>query len=91
MYSATVTSKRQITIPVRLFKNKNLKKGDKLNFFEEENRIIIQRDIDIVRELQKMNFSNRKIKTPKNKSVDDIINESTEKHYSDKKWNLKLL
>ena len=41
-YTATITSKGQITIPSKILKAKNLKKGQKLLFYIEGNRIFIE-------------------------------------------------
>jgi len=50
-YIATVTSKRQLTIPSELFKNIKLTKGDKVLIEEKGGDIIIKPTTTLVEEL----------------------------------------
>lgn len=52
MYSATVTSKRQITIPAKLFRELGLKVGDVLNITKtDDDKLQLQNQIDLINNL----------------------------------------
>jgi len=48
---ATITSKRQLTIPSAIFKKAKLKEGDKVIIAENEGELRIKRAVDLVEEL----------------------------------------
>lgn len=48
---ATITSKRQLTIPSKIFKKAGFKKGDMVIVKEEEGELRIKRAVDLVEEL----------------------------------------
>ena len=50
-YIATITSKRQLTIPSELFKNIKLTEGDKVLMEEKEGNIILKPATSLVEEL----------------------------------------
>ncbi|MCH8821392.1 AbrB/MazE/SpoVT family DNA-binding domain-containing protein [Patescibacteria group bacterium] len=49
--TATITGKRQITIPIKLFKAANLDKNKKVVISQEKNRLIITSAISLVENL----------------------------------------
>jgi len=79
--TATLTSKGQITIPVKIIKKANLKKGQKLIFSFENNIIHIEPAINMVRRLA------GSLPTPKKYigvDIDKIIQIAKEEHFSQK-------
>ncbi|OGM63914.1 hypothetical protein A2893_00165 [Candidatus Woesebacteria bacterium RIFCSPLOWO2_01_FULL_39_25] len=50
-YIATITSKRQLTIPSELFKNTKLAEGDKVLIEEKNGELRIKKAVDLVEEL----------------------------------------
>jgi len=50
-YTTTITSKGQITIPSKILKAQNLKKGQKLLFHIEDGRIFIESPEDMINRL----------------------------------------
>ena len=48
---ATITGKRQITIPIKLFKAANLDKNKKVVISQEKNRLVITSAISLVENL----------------------------------------
>lgn len=76
---ATITSKRQLTIPVALFKKANLSQGDRVLIEERNGKLLIKKAVDLVEELA------GSIKVPKKwkgKDIDQIIEESKRKYFS---------
>ena len=51
MQLATITSKRQLTIPSRLFKKANLSIGERVIIEEKEGELRIKKALDLVEEL----------------------------------------
>jgi len=51
MQIATITSKRQLTIPAKIFKKANLSIGDKVIIKEEGGELRIKRSADLVEKL----------------------------------------
>lgn len=49
--TATITGKRQITIPIKLFKAANLDKNKKVVISQEKNRLVITSAISLVENL----------------------------------------
>jgi AbrB family looped-hinge helix DNA binding protein len=47
-YTATVTSKRQITLPAKLFSDFDISPGDKLLISRQGEVLIMQRQLDLV-------------------------------------------
>ena len=50
-YIATITSKRQLTIPSELFKNTKLSEGDKVLMEEKGGNILLKPAVSLVEEL----------------------------------------
>lgn len=82
MYSTvTISSKRQITIPAKIFNKLALRKGDVLEVEENNGRLIVQKETAILNSLKGF------LVTPiglKNIKIDDIIQLSKAKHFKDK-------
>ena len=51
IYTATVTSKRQITLPIKLFIDFGLKPGDKLTITRHGEGMLMQNQVDLVNKL----------------------------------------
>lgn len=49
--SSRITSKRQVTIPIKIFNEFELEQGDQLIFQVRNNKIVIQKARDILQEL----------------------------------------
>ena len=78
-YVATITSKRQLTIPVGIFTDFGLKEGQKLLLSADENgRLIKVEPVSSV--LERLAGSVKMPKRFKNKSVEEII-ELAKKEY----------
>lgn len=78
---ATITSKRQITIPISIFKKTGLKRGEKVIVTSEEGTIKMQPASDLIDELA------GSVKTPlkyKNLSTNEIVSESKKDYFSQK-------
>ncbi|EKD57162.1 MAG: hypothetical protein ACD_57C00391G0010 [uncultured bacterium] len=65
-YTATITSKRQLTIPSQLFKNTRLTKGDKVLMEEKQGSIVLKPATALIEELA------GSVKVPKNLRGVDI-------------------
>lgn len=50
-YSATITSKRQLTIPVKVFRSLGFEVGDRVVITEEDGALKIKRAVDLVEKL----------------------------------------
>jgi len=80
--SATLTSKGQVTIPAKIIKSANLKKGQKLVFHIDGDRIFIETAINMV---DRMAGSFPLPEKFKGMDIEDIIRNSKEKHFKNKK------
>lgn len=77
-YIATITSKRQLTIPSELFKKTKLAKGDKVLIEEKDGKIILKPATLLVEELA------GSIKVPKKfrgLTEDEIIKKAKEEYF----------
>jgi AbrB family looped-hinge helix DNA binding protein len=82
LQTVRITSKRQITIPARIFNLLGLNEGDKLIVEVDSNKIIMQKAQLLLDELA------GSLKTPqryKNKSLDFIIREAKKEYFASKK------
>jgi AbrB family looped-hinge helix DNA binding protein len=80
--SATLTSKGQVTIPAKIIKSANLKKGHKLSFSYEDGIIRIEPAINMVRRLA------GSLVLPKEyqgMDLDELIQISKEEHFANYK------
>lgn len=80
--TATLTSKGQITIPAKLLKKTQIKKGQKVIFYLEGNSIRLESAVDMVKRLS------GSFPTPpkyRGKNIDDIIRQAKEEHFAHKK------
>lgn len=82
VYSVRITSKRQITIPVKIFNYLNLNKGDNLVVDIKDNKIIMEKSEDL---LNKLAGSVKVPRKYKNKSIDFIIREAKKDYFNKKK------
>lgn len=82
IYSVRITSKRQITIPVKIFNYLNLNKGDNLLIDIKDNKIIMEKSEDL---LNKLAGSVKVPRKYKNKSIDFIIREAKKDYFNKKK------
>lgn len=78
----TITSKRQITIPAKIFNRLQLKEGDKLIAEVDSNKITLQKAQQLLDELV---GSLRIPRRYKNKSLNFIIKEAKKEYFSTKK------
>ena len=79
--TATITGKRQITIPIKLYKAANLDKNKKVIISQEKNRLIITSATGLVENLA------GSLKMPaswQGKDLETIIEESKAEYYSQK-------
>lgn len=82
VYTATITSKRQLTIPAELFKDAGFSKGDKLLIEKKGNEIIMKSLSSLVDELA------GSVKVPKNLrgvDIDKAITIAKKRHFTNKK------
>jgi AbrB family looped-hinge helix DNA binding protein len=82
LQTVRITSKRQITIPVKIFKRLKLNKGDRLSIEIESNKMVMQKAQVILDNLA------GSVKLPnkyKNKPIDYIIRESKKEYFRSKK------
>ena len=77
-YLATITSKRQLTIPADIFRSLNLKEGEKVAFIKEEDYIKV---IPALRLINKLAGSVTIPKKFKNLSLEGIIKKTKEEHF----------
>ena len=78
---ATITSKRQLTIPSAIFKKAKLKEGDKVIIEENEGELRIKRAVDLVERLA------GSVKVPKKYrgvTEDEIIKKAKEDYFRKK-------
>lgn len=79
--TATITGKRQITIPIKLFKAANLDKNKKVIITQEKNRLVITSAISLVDSLA------GSLKMPKSwqgQDLDSIIENSKTEYFAQK-------
>lgn len=80
-YTATITSKGQLTIPAELFKLGKFTKGEKVNLEMEEDHLKVVSGLELVRRLA------GSLKVPKRlKGLSDkeIIQDARKRHYAQK-------
>ena len=80
-YTATITSKRQLTIPSDLFVKAKLSEGDKVLIEESNGELRIRSAVDLVEKLA------GSLKVPsrfKDLSEDEIITKAKEEYFSKK-------
>lgn len=78
---ATITSKKQLTLPSKIFEKAGLKEGEKVIVSEENGSIKITPAVKLVEQLGGI------LKMPKkwkNKPLDQIIEESAKEYYEEK-------
>jgi AbrB family looped-hinge helix DNA binding protein len=81
-YTATITSKRQITLPASLFSDLGLKKGQKLVIAKHNDGFIMKPAMDLVNKLY------GSVKVPekyKNMDVDEMIEKAKMEYFKNKK------
>lgn len=78
---ATITSKRQLTIPSAVFKKANFKKGDKVIVEEKDGELRIKRAVDLVEELAGSVTVPKRLRGV---SEDEIIKKAKAEHYRKK-------
>lgn len=79
--TATITGKRQITIPIKLFKAANLDKNKKVVISQEKNRLIITSAVSLVENLA------GSLKMPaswQGKDLEEIIEQSKTDYFAKK-------
>ncbi len=81
-YTATLTSKGQMTIPHQIVKKLNLKKGRKLVFHLEDNRIYFETATDMINRLAGSFPMPDKFK---GMDIEKIIKTSKEEYFKNKK------
>ncbi|EKD85465.1 MAG: hypothetical protein ACD_38C00018G0004 [uncultured bacterium] len=82
---ATITSKKQLTLPAEIFRKAGLKIGQKVIVSEDNGRLILTPAEKLVMELA---GSVPRPKEWKGKSIDTIIEQVKDEYFS-KKYNLK--
>jgi AbrB family looped-hinge helix DNA binding protein len=80
--TATITSKRQITIPAALFKEVGLAERQKVLISEEEGKLVIT---PIVNLIERLSGSLQVPSRWKGKDIDTIIEESKAEYFSKEK------
>ncbi len=81
IYTATITSKRQLTIPAEVYGKIGLKKGDKVIISENAGEIRMKRAIDLLEELA----GSVKIAKPlRGADIDKAISLAKEEYFSKK-------
>lgn len=79
--SVSISSKRQITIPVSIFKSLNLSQGDSLVVEAYDNKIVMQKSKDI---LDRLAGSLVLPKRFTGLSLDDIIEKAKKEYFEEK-------
>jgi bifunctional DNA-binding transcriptional regulator/antitoxin component of YhaV-PrlF toxin-antitoxin module len=82
-YVATITSKRQLTIPSKLFKKAKLSKGDKLLIKEESGELKIKKASSIVEEMAGSLSIPKRFRTIK----DEVLIKKAKAKYYKKKFD----
>lgn len=80
--SATITSKLQLTIPMRIAKKLGIKSGEKVQISEKDGKIVITPAKQLLSELEGV------LALPKKwqgKDIDTIIQEAKREHFQDKR------
>lgn len=80
-YTATVTSKRQITLPIKLFADFGIEPGDKLTISKQGDGLLVQRQVDLV---NKLYGSVRLPKKYKGLTADEFIQKAKESYWDKK-------
>lgn len=86
-YTATITSKNQLTLPAKVVKNLGLKKGEKLSVLEKNGRIILTPMQQIVEQLAGSWELPRKWQ---GKDLDEIVEESRQEYLQGKYKNQSI-
>lgn len=82
LQTVSISSKRQITIPVRIFNLLNLSKGDRLIVEIEQDKLVLRKSKQLLNELS----GSVKIPTRyKNKPIDFIIKEAKKDYFTSRK------
>lgn len=76
---ATITSKRQLTIPASVFKKANLKERSKVLVKEEKGRLIVTPVFDLV---EKLAGSLKLLPSWRGKSLETIIEEAKKEYFA---------
>lgn len=82
-YSATITSKGQLTIPAELFKLGKFTKGEKVSLEMGKNHLKVTSGLALIKRLA------GSVKVPaslKGRDVDELIEEAKRIHFGKKKW-----
>lgn len=82
LQTVSISSKRQITIPAKIFNHFGLSKGSKLVITIDSNRIILQKAQALLDEVAGSVLLPKRFK---NKSLDSIINEAKTEYFYKKK------
>lgn len=78
---ATITSKRQFTIPVSIFQSLDLKQGQKVLVYQDNGAIKIEPALDLIDQLA------GSVKLPKrfrNMGIDKVISKAKKEYFSQK-------
>lgn len=81
-YTATITSKRQITLPAALFSDLGLKQGQKLVITKRGNELVMKSALDAINKLC------GSVKRPvdyKDMDIDEMIEKAKYEYFSKKK------
>jgi len=78
---ATITSKRQLTIPVQIFDDMQFKKGQKVIVSQEDNYLKVEPALNLI---EKLSGSVRVPARFKGKSLDQIISLAKKERFSKK-------
>lgn len=81
IYTATVTSKHQITLPIKLFIDFGLKPGDKLTITKHGEGMLMQNQADLVNQLA---GSLRLKDKYKDMDTDEVITQAKNAYWSEK-------
>ena len=81
VYIDTITSKRQLTIPVELYELFNLSAGDKMLMYGEDKTIAMEPAASLV---ERMAGSVKVPKRFKGLSIDKIIQKAKKEHFKNK-------
>jgi bifunctional DNA-binding transcriptional regulator/antitoxin component of YhaV-PrlF toxin-antitoxin module len=82
--SGTLTSKGQITIPSKMIKSANFKKGQKIVFSFVDGKIYLETAINQVNQLAGSLTIPKKYQ---NIDLDNFIQQSKEEHFANKKYD----
>ncbi len=81
-YTVTVTSKRQITLPVQLFSELGFEKGQKLQIKRQGRELVMSLELD---ELHQLMGSVKRPKKYAKLGVDEMISQAKENYWSEKR------